>query len=108
VSWEADKDEGNSFVSPPGVFMGPIAFQNERVIFAAYNVEGQVNVLRHARNGGLTRIARFGVGEDWTGVAATVTGIAWDEERRALWAASPELGLIKLSEPRKAGRASAN
>jgi hypothetical protein len=84
--------------------MGPIAFQNERVIFAAYNVEGQVNVLRHVRNGSFTRIARFGLGEDWTGIPATVTGIAWDDERRALWAASPELGLLKLAEPRLSGR----
>jgi hypothetical protein len=79
--------------------MGPIAFQNDQVIFAAYNVEGQVRILRHARHGGITRIARFGVGEDWKGIPATVTGLAWDEERRVLWAASPELGLIKLTEP---------
>ena len=107
VSWERGEDETETenseertFVMLPGVFMGPIAFQNDHVIFAAYNVEGQVRILRHARNGGITRIARFGVGDDWTtGVPATVTGLAWDEERRVLWAASPELGLIKLTEP---------
>ena len=68
VSWEEEnEDEDRSFESPPGVFMGPIAFQNERVIFAAYNVEGQVNVLRYVRNGRFARIARFGLDEDWTG-----------------------------------------
>ncbi len=103
VSWEPeDEDESLSFESPPGVFMGPIALQNERVIFAAYNVEGQVNVLRHVRDGGVTRIARFGLDDEWNGTEATVTGLAWDEERSALWAASPELGLIKLTEPRPA------
>jgi hypothetical protein len=99
VSWEEEKDEHHSFDMAPGVFQGPIAFQNERVIFGAYNVEGQVNVLRWVRNGSFTRIARFGLDDEWKGTEATVTGIAWDEERRALWAASPELGLIKLTEP---------
>lgn len=99
VSWEEEKDEEDSFAMAPGVFQGPIAFQNEGVIFAAYNVEGQVNVLRWVRNGSFTRIARFGLNDAWEGTEATVTQIAWDEERHALWAASPELGLIKLTEP---------
>jgi len=99
VSWEDDEDESKHFQSPPAVFYGPIAFQSERVIFAAYNVEGQVRVLRHERDGGVTRIARFGVGDDWEGTAATVTALAWDESRETLWAASPELGLIALTEP---------
>ena len=107
VSWEPENEDGDhSFESAPGVFMGPIAFQNERVIFAAYNVEGQVNVLRYVRNGAFTRIARFGLDDAFEGTEATVTGIAWDEERRALWAASPELGLIKLTEPRPEAKAS--
>jgi hypothetical protein len=104
VSWEEHEDEDEHFDSPPGVFYGPIAFQSEGVIFAAYNVEGQVRVLRHVRHGGVTRIARFGVGEDWEGIPATVTGLAWDDERRVLWAASPELGLIRLTEPSAAER----
>jgi hypothetical protein len=110
VSWEEENEDGdNSFEMPPGVLRGPIAFQNERVIFAAYNAEGRVNVLRHARNGSFARIARFGLSDEWTGTEATVTGIAWDDERRVLWAASPELGLIKLAEPRVAGaKVSAN
>lgn len=100
VSWEQkDEDEDDGTESPPGVFQGPTAFQNERVLFAAYNVDGQVRILRHVRGAGITRIARFGVGEDWTGIPATVTALAWDEERRTLWAASPELGLIRLTEP---------
>jgi hypothetical protein len=100
VSWKKNTDdETKDFESPPGVFWGPIALQGDQGIFAAYNVEGQVRILHHIRNGGATRIARFGVGEDWEGVPATVTGLAWDEERRVLWAASPELGLIKLTEP---------
>ena len=99
TSWEdGDEDGDSSFEMAPGVFMGPIAFASEREIFAAYNVEGQVNVLRHVRNGSFTRIARFGLDDAWEGTPATVTGLAWDEERRALWAASPELGLIKLTE----------
>ena len=104
TSWEEEEEDGPcSFASAPGVFMGPIAFQSERVIFAAYNVEGKVNVLRHERNGSFTRIARFGLDDAWEGTEATVTALAWDSERRALWAASPELGLIKLTDPRGAG-----
>jgi hypothetical protein len=100
VSWKKNtEDETKDFDSPPGVFWGPIALQGDEGIFAAYNVEGQVRILHHVRGGGATRIARLGVGEDWEGVPATVTGLAWDEERRVLWAASPELGLIKLTEP---------
>jgi hypothetical protein len=100
VSWEEDEDDGHSFKSGPGVFQGPIAFQNERVIFCAYNVEGRVSVLRWERDGSFTRIARFGMHDDFVeGTPATVTALAWDEERRVLWAASPELGLIKLTEP---------
>ncbi len=103
VSWEKPEEGDSNFESPPSVFQGPIALQDDRVIFAAYNVEGQVRILRHVRKGGVTRIARFGVGDDWvSGTDATVTGLAWDSERRALWAASPELGLIKLTEPAKA------
>lgn len=102
VSWEKDEEDAHHFASPPSVFQGPIALQDDRVIFAAYNVEGQVRVLRHVREGGVTRIARFGVADDWvSGSPATITGLAWDRERRALWAASPELGLIKLTEPAK-------
>jgi hypothetical protein len=104
VSWEEeddDDDESLSFEHPPGVFLGPIVFQSERVIFGAHNIEGRVDVLRWARNGSFTRIARLGLDDDWKGTEATVTGIAWDDERRALWAASPELGLIKLTEPGK-------
>ena len=99
VSWEQNEDDTRHFESVPAVFHGPIAFGGDDVIFAAYNVEGQVNVLRHVRRGGVTRIARFGLGDDWEGTEATVTGLAWDEERRLLWAASPELGLIKLTAP---------
>ncbi len=100
VSWKEHEDETKHFVSPPAVFQGPIAFQSDQAIFAAYNVDGQARILRYVRSGGVTRIARFGVGEDWQGVPATVTGLAWDAERRVLWAASPELGLLKLTEPR--------
>jgi hypothetical protein len=104
VSWDEENEEEHvSFESAPGVFQGPVAFQSERVIYAAYNVEGQVNVLRHGRDGGFARIARFGLSDEWKGTEATVTGIAWDDERHALWAASPELGLIKLTEPPRAG-----
>jgi hypothetical protein len=101
MSWEPEDEDGSlSFESAPGVFMGPVAFQNERVIFGAYNVEGKVNVLRYVRNGSFTRIARLGLDDEWKGTEATVTAIAWDDERRALWLASPELGLVKLAEPR--------
>jgi len=104
VSWEGDEEnDRNTFDLPPGVMRGPIAFQDPRAMFAAYNVEGQVNVLRWVRDGSFTRIARFGLGEDWEGTPATVTGLAWDQERRALWAASPELGLIEIQEPHGAG-----
>ncbi len=100
VSWEEEDESGdNSFKDPPGVFQGPIAFQNERVIFGAYNVEGRVDVLRWERGGSFTRIARFGLDDEWRGTEATVTAIAWDDERRTLWAASPELGLLALTEP---------
>jgi hypothetical protein len=81
------------------VFQGPIAFQTESVIIGAYNVAGQVHVLRWERGGSFTRIARFGLDDDWKGTEVTVTSIAWDDERRALWVASPELGLLKLEEP---------
>ena len=104
MSWKEHQDDTLHFVSAPAVFQGPIAFQSDQAIFAAYNVEGQVQILRYARHGGVTRIARFGVGEDGEGIPATVTGLAWDAERRALWAASPELGLIELTEPRPAAK----
>ncbi len=101
VSWhEENEDEDHTFEDPPGVFRGPIALQNDHAVFAAYNLEGQANVLRHVRGeAGITRIARLGLGEDYSGKPAWITGLAWDEERRALWAASPELGLIELQEP---------
>jgi len=99
VTWEENEDESRHFDSPPAVFHGPLAFESDTVVYAAYNVEGLVNVLRHVRGGGVTRIARFGVDDNWEGVPATVTQIAWDSERRVLWAASPELGLIKLTAP---------
>ncbi len=104
VSWDQGDDEGyHTFKMPPGVMRGPIAFQNEGAMFAAYNLEGQANVLRHVRGeAGITRIARLGLGEDYSGTPAWITGLAWDEERRALWAASPELGLIELKEPARA------
>ena len=96
------RDVTQHFEIPPVVFQGPIAFQGERILFAAYNVEGQVNLLRFVRGGGVTRIARFGLDDAREGTPATVTGLAWDEERRALWAASPELGLLRLTEPKAA------
>lgn len=102
VSWEEAEEDGGHFETPPCIFGGPIAFAGDGVLIAAYNVEGKVNVLRHVRGGGATRIARFGRDDNWKGTAATVTGLAWDDERRALWVASPELGLIELTE-RKAG-----
>ena len=109
VSWEEEEEDGDStFESPPGVFQGPIAFQSERVIIGAYNVEGQVHVLRWERGGSFTRIARFGLDDDWKGTEVTVTSIAWDDERRALWVASPELGLLKVEEPAQGKRTSAN
>ena len=83
----------------PAVFHGPVAFRSDKEIFAAYNVEGQVNVRRHIRGQGVTRIARYGLDDTWQGTEATVTSIAWDEERRTLWAASPELGLMALTQP---------
>lgn len=99
VSWEENEDDSKHFELPPTVFEGPLAFGSERVLFAAYNVEGQVRILRYERNVGVTCIARFGVGDDWEGVPATVTSLAWDASRRSLWAASPELGLIEMTEP---------
>jgi hypothetical protein len=101
VSWRAPKDEDDDphFSHPRAVFFGPLAFQSADVVYAAYNVEGQVNVLRWVKGGGVTRIARFGLDDTWEGTPATVTGLAWDEARRALWAASPELGLIRLHAP---------
>lgn len=102
VSWEENEDDSRHFETPPAVFQGPIAFQSGSVIFAAYNVEGQVNVLRYVRGGGVTRVARFGLDDASEGTPVTVTGLAWDEARRTLWAASPELGLLRLKEPARA------
>ncbi len=101
VSWRPPKgeDDDPSFTDAPAVFFGPLALQSAEVVYAAYNVEGQVNVLRWVKDGGVTRIARFGLDDAWEGTPATVTGIAWDGARRALWVASPELGLIRLHAP---------
>ena len=100
LSWEPGEEEGwRDFALIPAVFMGPVTFRSDKEIFAAYNVEGQVNLRRHVRGQGVTRIARYGLDDKWEGTEATVTSIAWDQERHTLWAASPELGLMALTQP---------
>jgi hypothetical protein len=99
LSWKPEEEGWRDLSIPPAVFHGPLAFRSDKEIFAAYNIEGQVNVRRHLRGQGVTRIARYGLDDQWQGTEATVTSIAWDEERRTLWAASPELGLMALTEP---------
>ena len=90
LSWEPEEEGWRELHLPPAVFHGPVAVRSDKEIFAAYNIEGQVNVRRHVRGQEVvTRIARYGLDDQWEGTEATVTSIAWDEERRTLWAASP-------------------
>jgi hypothetical protein len=101
ISWAPEPDDAlPRFEHVPGFFpAGPLTFASETVLLGAYNTEGQVNILRHERGRGVTRVARLGLDDDGKGEAARVTSIAWDDARRVLWAASPELGLVQVREP---------
>jgi hypothetical protein len=69
VSWRAPKDDDDhrQFTEAPAVFFGPLAFQSADLVYAAHNVDGRVDVLRWVRDGGVTRIARFGFDDTWKG-----------------------------------------
>lgn len=93
VSW----GEGQGFEHCDGLMGGPIAFQGDDAIVCAYSVETTIRVSRTTRQGETTCLAEIETA--WSPDATlTLDAIAWDASRRALWGASPQLGLLVLRE----------
>jgi hypothetical protein len=95
VSWDSRQD---TFDLCEVVSGGPVAFQSESSLFATYNDDCGASILRVPRGRPVERIAQIGGEEDDLAVAPRIEALAWDESRRALWAAS-HAGLLRSSEP---------
>jgi hypothetical protein len=94
VSWAPDEE----LEFCDDLMWGPIAFHGDDALFCAYSVETTAAINRRTRRGDVTRIVE--IESEWAPDAElTITALAWDESRRTLWGASPQVGWILAKEP---------
>ena len=96
VSWDSRQDLFESCEFPSG---GPVAFHSGAALFATYHDDVGASILRLPRGGAAERIAQISDEDEHAAVAPRIEALAWDASRRALWAASPQVGLLQSSEP---------
>ncbi len=83
---------------------GPIAFHGstaDSALFGAVWSKDVCAIDRVDANGEVQRIAEIGAND---AAAPRIAAMVWDRSRRALWAASPQAGILKSEEPRGKGK----
>jgi hypothetical protein len=78
---------------------GPVEFQGESsdaALLGASRYARYASIVRVDREGAALRIADFGSDD---APAPEITCLSWDASRRVVWGASPQMGIVRCTEP---------